>query len=228
VATRTPDAGRRADALTLLALAMSLTGGLRVAQQAWNESLLLGFVLLACCALVTGRTAWAVVLLGCALATKQHIALLVPVMVLWPQLGWRRTGYAVGIGAAISAPWFFADPGRFKGCTVDFFVHGVARFDSISLWHFLPSAIAPAVPVLAVLGAYLLVYRRIDRSPGGLLIAFAVVLFAFDLFNKQSFENQWWFVCELLVCGLALSLAGVGEHPVPAPDQSSRTGISSE
>jgi hypothetical protein len=79
-----------------------------------------------------------------------------------------------------------------------------------------------------VLGAYLLVYRRIDRSPGGLLIAFAVVLFAFDLFNKQSFENQWWFVCELLVCGLALSLAGAGEHAGAAPDQSSRTGISSE
>jgi hypothetical protein len=80
------------------------------------------------------------------------------------------------------------------------------------------------------------VYRRITRSPGGLLTGFAVVLFAFDLFNKQSFENQWWFVCELLVCGLALSVAGVGERGEAlaaeagdaAPDQSSRTGISTE
>jgi hypothetical protein len=98
-----------------------------------------------------------------------------------------------------------------------------------------------------------------------------VALYAFDLFNKQSFENQWWFVSELLVCGLALSAAGVpnrddawnadadsteaasteaasaeaasteaasteatsteatsAEAFGAAPDQSSRTGISSE
>ncbi|MFL6162893.1 MAG: hypothetical protein ACJ74U_11780 [Jatrophihabitantaceae bacterium] len=222
LAVRAPDAGRRVDGLTLIALAMSLTGTLRVGQQAWNESLLLGFLLLASCALLTGRTAWAVLLFGLALATKQHIALLLPVLALWPQFGWRRAGYAAGIGVAISAPWFFANPGRFKGCTVDFFVHGVARFDSISLWHFLPSAVAPAMPVLAVLGGYLLVYRRIARTPGGLLVAFAVVLFAFDLFNKQSFENQWWFVCELLVCGLALSVSGVGE-PDEAPTAGDRS-----
>ena len=244
--TRGSLASRRPDALILLALAMSLTGTLRVGQQAWNESLLLGFLLLASCALLTGRTVWAVVLFALALATKQHIALLLPVMLMWPQLGLRRTAYSAGLAAAISAPWFFANPGRFKGCTVDFFVHGVARFDSISLWHFLPSAIAPAVPVLALLGGYWLVYRRIARSPGGLLVGSAVVLYAFDLFNKQSFENQWWFVCELLVCGLALSVAGV-RYPAPetaaeaetrteagaeaagAPQgQSSRTGISSE
>lgn len=228
LAGRATTAGRRFEALLLLALAMSLTGTLRVGQQAWNESLLLGFILLGCCALLTGRAAWAVVLFGLALATKQHIALLLPVMVLWPQFGWRRTTGVAGLGAVISAPWFFANPGRFKGCTVDFFVHGVARFDSISLWHFLPSPIAPAVPVVALLGAYWLVYRRIARSPGGLLVGFAVALFAFDLFNKQSFENQWWFVCELLVCGLALSVAGIGESAEAELAQSSRTGISSE
>lgn len=197
----------RLRALLLLAVAVSLTGALRVGQQAWNESLLLGFLLLACCALLAGRAGWAVLLLGLALATKQHIALLLPVFVLWPGLGWRRTGGAVAVAAAVSAPWVFWNFGRFKGCTVDFFVHGVARFDSISLWHFVPSPVAPVVPVLAVLGAYLLVYRRVPRSPGGLLIGCALVLYAFNLFNKQSFENQWWFTAELLLCGLALLLA---------------------
>ncbi|HEU5269247.1 MAG TPA: glycosyltransferase family 87 protein [Jatrophihabitans sp.] len=223
VAVRAVDPGRRYDAFILLALAMSLTGTLRVGQQAWNESLLLGFMLLGCCALISGRTVWAVVLFGLALATKQHIALLLPVLMMWRQFGWRRTVAAAGLAAAISAPWFFADPHRFKGCTVDFFTHGIARFDSISLWHFLPSPIAPAVPVLALLAGYWLVYRRIGRSPGGLLVGFAGALYAFDLFNKQSFENQWWFVCELLVCGVALSVAGIGEpgprtepEPVPA------------
>jgi hypothetical protein len=217
--SRAADASRRYDGLILLALAMSLTGTLRVAQQAWNESLLLGFILLGCCALISGRTLWAVLLFGLALATKQHIALLLPVMAMWPQLGWRRTAGSAGVAAVISAPWFFANPHRFKGCTVDFFVHGVARFDSISLWHFLPSPIAPAVPVLALLGGYWLVYRRITRTPGGLLVGFAVALYAFDLFNKQSFENQWWFVCELLVCGVVLSVAGVGEPGSRIGDQ---------
>lgn len=209
--SRGTDAVRRYDALILLALAMSLTGTLRVGQQAWNESLLLGFLLLGCCAVISGRTIWAMLLVGLALATKQHIVLLLPVLAMWPGFGWRRAAGSAGVAAVISAPWVFANPHRFKGCTVDFFTHGIARFDSISLWHFLPAAIAPVVPVLALLGAYWLVYRRIDRSPGGLLAGCAVALFAFDLFNKQSFENQWWFVCELLVCGMALSVAGVGE-----------------
>ena len=61
--------------------------------------------------------------------------------------------------------------------------------------------------MLAVLGGYLLAYRCLPRTVPGMLLGFAVVLFGFDLFNKQSFENQWWFVCELLVCGLALATA---------------------
>jgi hypothetical protein len=194
-------------AMMLLAVSLSLTGTLRVGQQAWNESLLLGFVLIAVCAGVAGRTVWMVLALGLALATKQHMALLLPVMVMWPQLGWRRTGYSVAVAAAVSAPWIVWNPQRFKGCTVDFFTKGIARFDSISLWHFVPRAVAPVVIVLAIVAAYLLVYRCVPRDPGGLLIGFAVVLFAFDLFNKQSFENQWWFACELIVCGLALQVA---------------------
>ncbi|HEX2902184.1 MAG TPA: hypothetical protein VHO01_01895 [Jatrophihabitans sp.] len=196
-------------ALMLLAVALSLTGTLRVGQQAWNESLLLGFVLIAVCAAATGRTVWLVLALGLALATKQHMGLLLPVLVMWPQLGWRRTGWSVAVAAVVSAPWVLWDPRRFKACTVDFFTKGIARFDSISLWHFVPKAIAPVVIVLAILAAYYLVYRWVPRDLGGLLIACAVVLFAFDLFNKQSFENQWWFACELIVCGLALQVAGL-------------------
>lgn len=200
-------------ALMLLAVSLSLTGTLRVGQQAWNESLLLGFVLIAVGAAATGRTLWLVIALGLALATKQHMALLLPVMLMWPQLGWRRTGWSVAVAAVVSAPWVLWNPQRFKGCTVDFFTKGIARFDSISLWHFVPKAIAPVVIVLVILAAYYLVYRCLTRDLGGLLIAFAVVLFAFDLFNKQSFENQWWFACELIVCGLALQVAGLPDRP---------------
>lgn len=195
--------------LVLLAAALSLTGTLRVGQQAWNESLLLGFVLIAVAGVATGRTVWLILGLGLALATKQHMALLVPVMLMWPQLGWRRTGASVALAAVVSAPWVLWDVGRFKACTVDFFTHGIARFDSISLWHFVPGPVAPAVIVLALLGAYYLVYRCLPRDLGSLLIGFAVVLFAFDLFNKQSFENQWWFAAELIVCGLTVQVAGL-------------------
>ena len=181
-------------------------------------------------------------LLGLALATKQHIALLLPVIAALAATGLAAHGGCGRRGGGDHRALVLRQPAPVQGLHGGLLLHGVARFDSISLWHFLPGPIAPVLPVLALLGSYWLVYRRIARTPGGLLVGFAVVLFAFDLFNKQSFENQWWFVCELLVCGLALSVAGVRtgarersrrqagsrRRGCRRADQSSRTGISSE
>jgi hypothetical protein len=40
------------------------------------------------------------------------------------------------------------------------------------------------------------------------------VFAAFDLANKQSFENQWLLACQLLVAGLACRAV---EQPAPRP-----------
>jgi hypothetical protein len=194
----------RANGLLLLGVGMTLPGTLRVAQQAWNESMLLGYLLIAAALLVTGRRNWMVIPLALALATKQHMLLLMPMLLAWPMIGWRRTAYSVAGAAALSAPWVFWDFNRFKTCTISFFMNIKPRFDSISLWQFVPSGLQAAAVLACVLGAFVLVWHTVARTAAGLLLASGVVLFGFDVVNKQTFENQWWLVGELIICGLAL------------------------
>lgn len=195
--------GRAPLAAVLVVMAVSLPGTLRVVQQSWNESVVLG-CLLAAVALVLLERAWlAVVPLGLALATKQHVVLILPLWALWPRFGWRRVLAAGGLGAAVCLPWVLADTGRFYGCTVRFFLNLPARQDSLSVWKFLPGvARVPAVLALTA-GAYALAWRLRDRSLAALVFGTGLVFAAFDLANKQSFENQWVLACQLLIVGLA-------------------------
>jgi hypothetical protein len=202
--------------------AMTLAGTLRVAQQAWNESLVLGFLLLAVAALLTRWQGYAWVPIALALATKQHVALLLPLLLLWPCFGLRRTAYSVLGAVAVSLPWIIWNPGRFTTCTVKFFIDIPPRHDSISLWRYLPGPLQSASVIAAFAVGLYLALRHVPRTPGGLLIGSAIALFGFDLFNKQSFENQWWLFCQLIVCGLAVlafeasDAAELSEEDVPS------------
>jgi hypothetical protein len=222
------DSQTRFTALTLLLTGFTLAGTLRVAQQAWNESLILGFLLIAAAMLPLGNDAtvlsasrhddarlgrsgaaarlanWAWLPIGLALATKQHVVLILPLLAFWPAVGWRRTGYSVLTAFLVSSPWVFWDFARFKTCTVDFFLNIEERKDSISLWRFLPHHTQNLAVLLGLAIAYLLAFKFVPRTVGGLLISAGLVLFGFDLSNKQTFENQWWLVAQLLVCGLAV------------------------
>jgi hypothetical protein len=106
--------------------------------------------------------------------------------------------------ALVGLPWVAADFGRFKHCVVDFFVDLPARPDSLSIWHLLPGPLQSAAVLVLALAAYVIAWRRLPRTPGGLLIGSALVLAAFDLANKQSFLNQWALSAQLTVAGLAL------------------------
>jgi hypothetical protein len=86
---------------------------------------------------------------------------------------------------------------------VQFFVDLPARPDSISLWRLLPAAAQLPTVVLLTAGAYLLAHRFLDRSTGGLVLGCGLVFAAFDLANKQTFENQWLLASQLLVTALA-------------------------
>jgi hypothetical protein len=238
---RTDRGERRQQALSLLAFAIVLVGTLRVAQQAWNESIVLGFLLIAAALMTMGRSGWAVLAFGCALATKQHVALLLPLFAIWTMddgssrerssdngssrerssdngssaFGWRRTLYACAVAAAISAPWIVWNPRRFKACTIDFFTSAPARSSSISLWKLAPGGHGQTV--LAVLSLAIGLTAAIKfgrRTVGGLLISSGLTLCSFDLMNKQSFQNQWWMAAELVICGLALHLVSI---PVAEP-----------
>ena len=212
-------AERASLALLLVVMTVSLPGTLRITQQAWNESVVLGCLLAAVALLLSGRAGLAVVPLALALATKQHVVLVLPLWALWPSFGWRRALAAGALAAAICLPWLLANPARFYGCTVEFFLDLPARPDSISVWRFLPEAARIPAVLGLVAGAYLLAHRFLDRSVASLVLACGLVFAAFDLANKQSFENQWLLACQLLVTGLACRAVEQFERPPVPPGE---------
>jgi hypothetical protein len=214
-ATGGGSAGRATLALPLVALALALPGMLRVAQQSWNESVILGCLAAAVALVLLGRAWWAVVPLALALATKQHVVLVLPLWALWRGFGWRRALAAAGLAGAICLPWLLAAPGRFYGCTVRFFIDLPARGDSLSVWTLIPGGLQTVAVLALVAAGYLLAVRLLGSPVSGLVFGCGLLFAAFDLANKQSFENQWVLACQLLVLGLACRAA---ERPAAAPE----------
>ena len=77
--------------------------------------------------------------------------------------------------------------------------------------------------VALTVGALLLAHRFLDRSTAGLVLGCGLVFAAFDLANKQSFENQWLLASQLLVAALACRAIEPRDR---APDEvSPRTSV---
>jgi hypothetical protein len=192
-----------------------LPGTLYVVQQSWTEPMLLlglvaGFVLIE-----RGHADWAVVPIALALATKQHLVVLVPLLAFWPAFGWRRVLVTFGAAAAVCLPWVIADPGRFRSCTADFYLLTPLQNRSVSVYQLIPAPLG----TLAVVVVLVLAYWLVVRSRTGFLLGAGVVLAAFDLVNKQTFLNQWVFAAELVAAGLAvISTTPVGDTRDPAPE----------
>jgi hypothetical protein len=216
------DRGRAALGIVLVGMAVSLPGTLRVAQQSWNESIILGCLAAAAALVLLGRAWWAVVPLALALATKQHVVLVLPLWALWRSFGPRRALVSGGLAAGICLPWVLANPSRFYGCTVKFFIDLPARQDSLSVWKLVPHGLQlPAVVVLTAAG-YVLASRLLDGTVSGVVFGSGLVFAAFDLANKQSFENQWVLACQLLVLGLACRAV---EHAAVEPEPPGSTTL---
>ncbi len=201
----------------LVVMALALPGMLRVAQQSWNESMILGCLAAAVALVLVGRAWVAVVPLALALATKQHVVLVLPLWALWRGFGPRRALAAGGLGAAICLPWLLASPNRFYGCTVRFFIDLPARQDSLSVWKFMPGGLQTLVVLALTAGGYVLAQRLLDGSVSSLVFGSGLLFAAFDLANKQSFENQWLLACQLLVLGLACRAAERAPPPTNPP-----------
>jgi hypothetical protein len=221
-------------ALPLALLVGLLPGALHDVQQAWNEMLLVGLLVGAALLADRGQPSgsaratsswWAVACVAVALATKQHVAVLLPLLAFWPAFGWRRMLAAAAGGAALCLPWYLWSPPRFTGCTVSFFLDLPAREDSLSVWQWLPAGLGTPLLVLAATIGYALALTRLPRDGAGLLVGWGLILGCWDLVNKQSFLNQWLLVAQLVVAGLALAatrrpaqptVAGVEEPAAPA------------
>jgi hypothetical protein len=109
-------------AAAVTALLVFAPGTLTQLDQAWTEPLLLAGIVWWAVLVGRGRAWWAVLPLALACASKQHLALLLPILLVWKPFGWQRV---VGTGAltgALIAPWFLASPADFVHDTVSLLV----------------------------------------------------------------------------------------------------------
>jgi hypothetical protein len=199
----------RDDGAVPLALLLGvLPGTLHVVEQSWTEPMLLLSVVVAAILVDRNRPNWAILPLAAALATKQYMVVLLPLLFFWPAFGWRRVVATGALAGAVCLPWFLANPQRFVACTVGFHLHFPQPAWSLSVWQLLPDPLKIVAVLAALAIAYVVVVRRAPRSGAGFLMGAGTVLAAFDVTNKSTFLNEWWFAAELIVAGLAIAAVG--------------------
>jgi len=199
---------RAAIPVTVLVVA---PGTLTQIDQAWTEPLLAAGIVWWAVLVRRGHAWWAIVPLALACASKQHLALLLPLLLLWRPFGARRAVATGALTGVLIAPWFLASPSDFVHDTITLLVgfHPI-RFANTWYLYFLnehgvtlPFWVTGIVVFGALGVAAWLIHRR---QPGidELLRWFAFVLLAANLVNKQAFYNQYWLSAALVAISLAV------------------------
>ncbi|WP_432511890.1 hypothetical protein [Kineococcus sp. SYSU DK001] len=208
--------GVAAAALLLLA-----PGSSTLVEQAWTEPTVLVGLAVWAWLLRTDRAWWSVVPLAVALAGKQHVVALLPLLAAWPRFGWRRSVVAAGGAGLLVAPWVVTGFGVFWHDTVLTMLRlEPLRFaDTVYTLVLNETGVRLPLPlvglaVLGVLAAAVVTLRRRPVGLAGLLTWCAAVLLVANLVNKQAFYNQFWLVGALLLLAVAAS-AGALSGPVP-------------
>ncbi|MGG5261058.1 hypothetical protein [Phycicoccus avicenniae] len=205
------DAGRTARTAAVAAILVLAPGTLTQVDQAWTEPVLAALLVWWAALVRRGHAWWAVVPLALACASKQHLALLAPVLLVWQPFGWRRTLATGGLTGLLVLPWVLADAGAFFGDTVTTLLtfHPI-RFANTWFLYFLnehgvtlPFAVTGAAMVAAVGAAVLVVWRR-QPPVAEVLRWLALVLAVANLVNKQAFYNQFWLTGALVAASLVL------------------------
>lgn len=195
-----------------------------VLEQGWTDP----FVLLLLSAVVFVAIRWKPALpwlFGLLLAVKQYTLFMVPAALqLIPRpLGARFVLKAVGIGAAVTLPFFLWGPKDFWHDVVALQVLQPFRTDALSYlsWshdgkggHW-PTALAF---VAASLGVLLGLWRQ-PRTAMGFAATCSLAYLGFFAFNKQAFCNYYYFTLGalLVVVGSAAPSETPGASAAPAP-----------
>jgi len=205
-------AGRRAlwAAGPLVALLLLAPGTLTQVDQAWTEPLLLAGILWWAVLVRRGHPWWAVVPLALACASKQHLALLLPILLLWRPFGWKRSVATGALTGVLIAPWFLAGPSDFVHDTISLLVtfHPIKFANTLYLLALnefgvtLPFALTGLVVFGTLAAVMWTVWRRQPDLPE-LLRWLALMLLVANLVNKQAFYNQFWLVGALVAASLA-------------------------
>ncbi|MBR7743147.1 hypothetical protein KC207_07570 [Phycicoccus sp. BSK3Z-2] len=205
---RRGDVARGAAVVGLVAFA---PGTVTQVDQAWTEPVLAALLVWWAVLVRRGHAWWAVVPLALACASKQHLALIAPVLLVWHPFGWRRTLVTGGVAGVLVLPWLLADAGAFVEDTVTTLLtfHPIEFANTWYLYFLnehgieLPFAVTGALMVGVVAVAMVAVWRR---QPGldEVLRWLALVLAVVNLVNKQAFYNQFWLVAVLVAASLAV------------------------
>jgi hypothetical protein len=184
-------------------------GQLVQSEQSWTEPLLLLQLVLVLWCVQRRQLGAAVVVLAVALATKQHVALLLPILACWRPFGVRRALLSAVGGGLLCLPWFLASPRDFWRDTVTFLLDFPPLRFSPDLYvaayrnGWTPPFWLAGVVVLCTLAAIAAVVRRRTPPVWRLALWLATALLVVDLVNKQTFYNQYWLVGSLLLVALA-------------------------
>ena len=191
-------------------------------EQSWPEPLLLALIAAMVWAVETRRPTLGVICFAAALATKQHVLIMVPLAAVWPAFGWRRTATAVGAAAAVVAVWFVASPRAFVHGAITYNLNLPPRLDSLSLFtaairagHTPSFAVVPGLTAVALA----VCLWRLPRTTPGFVLGSAWLLGVFNLVNKQSFFNEWSLVIGLVMLGVATLSLTDSHPPATAPTQ---------
>lgn len=199
----------RARAAAAAAVLVVAPGTITQVDQAWTEPVLAALLVWWAALVRRGHAWWAVVPLALACASKQHLALVAPVLLVWQPFGWRRTLATGGLAGVLVLPWLVADPAAFVDDTVTTLLtfHPI-RFANTWYLYFLnvhgvalPFAVTGLAMLAAVGGAMWAVWRR--RPPVGEVLRWAALVLAVaNLVNKQAFYNQFWLVAALVLASV--------------------------
>ncbi|HVV77435.1 MAG TPA: hypothetical protein VHC43_15520 [Mycobacteriales bacterium] len=186
--------------------------------QSWTEPLLV--VELAACilALRTGHTGWAVAALAAALVTKQFVAPLLPLFAIWRSFGVRRAAIAGAVAFGITLPWLIANPTAMWHDAVTTEINETVspfadNLPAFLLRHGVHAGFAITLVVVGI--AYAVAVARLPRTPSGLALGCALVMFALDIANKQTFFNHYTFPLGLLVIAIAAADAQESDDGTP-------------
>jgi hypothetical protein len=200
----------------LAALLIVMPDWVYLVNRSWTEPLLVALLAAAVVAIRHERYGWAIAALAVALACKQPIVLLVPVFAIWPSFGWRRAAASCGIAAAIVLPWFVAGPRDLWHDAVHAQLGLAAKTKALNISALLlqhGTKVGFWLLLVALIGSYALIAWRMPKTPSGLALGCAIVMWAYDLANTQTFFNHYVLPLGLLV--VALGTTGA-LRPVPA------------
>jgi hypothetical protein len=204
--------GPRWRGAAVVALLLFAPGTLTQVDQSWTEPLLLAGVVWWAVLVDRGRAWWAVIPLALACASKQHLALLLPVLLMWRPFGVWRTLATGALTGALIAPWFLAGPADFLHDTVTLLVSFHAILFANTLYLLALNVFGVTLPfwitglvVLGALVAVVVVVHRRQPTLAEVLRWLALLLLVANLVNKQAFYNQFWLAGALVVVSLALA-----------------------